>query len=104
MHCVDREIEKTCPHLFPPLDCLHRSLESLTSIAAPHLRRSEAWSFVLECLKTAGFLHFFVGVAESRLEGACYAGSSRLKVALANVPKVPSLSHETWFDIGLRNY
>ena len=46
----------------------------------------------------------FVGVAESRLEGACYAGSSRLKVALANVPKVPSLSHETWFDIGLRNY
>ena len=32
------------------------------------------------------------------------AGSSRMKVTLADIPKVPCLSHETVFNSGLRIY
>ena len=45
------------------------------------------------------------GVVDSRpYRGSCYAGSGRLNLALANIPKVPRLSHEAGLNIGLRIY
>ena len=39
-------------------------------------------------------------ILDSRPYGACCKGSSRLKVAVANLPEVPRLSHETGLNIG----